>query len=202
MKLYIKNTDNNNYSEIACNYASLNIYNADTEKVLYTTCRLTGSTSLDFDLYIDSNIRSARKLNLKKNDIFEVKTTTKDTFMNNGKDLYIPDAIIKIVSQEEKLALEANGCKDYKQVYAIEFIGCKAYKTTRHSEIVDFPEGTKRRYKMSNLLRICGHNSQGKTLLFTDADLINNALHQEQNGIKPHYAWYDYKTQKPITPKG
>lgn len=55
---------------------------------------------------------------------------------------------------------------------------------------------------MSNLLRICGHNSQGKTLLFTDADLINNALHQEQNGIKPHYAWYDYKTQKPITPKG
>lgn len=143
MKLYIKNTDNNNYSEIACNYASLNIYNADTEKVLYTTCRLTGSTSLDFDLYIDSNIRSARKLNLKKNDIFEVKTTTKDTFMNNGKDLYIPDAIIKIVSQEEKLALEANGCKDYKQVYAIEFIGCKAYKTTRHSEIVDFPEGTK-----------------------------------------------------------
>lgn len=141
MKLYIKNTDNNNYSEIACNYASLNIYNADTEKVLYTTCRLTGSTSLDFDLYID-NIRSARKLNLKKNDIFEVKTT-KDTFLNNGKDLYIPDTIIKIVSQEEKLALEANGCKDYKQVYTIEFIGCKAYKTNRHSEVVDFPEGTK-----------------------------------------------------------
>jgi hypothetical protein len=55
---------------------------------------------------------------------------------------------------------------------------------------------------MSNLLRNCGHNSQGKSLLFKDADLINNALYQEQNGIKPHYAWYDYKTQKPITPKG
>lgn len=55
---------------------------------------------------------------------------------------------------------------------------------------------------MSNLLRNCGHNSQGKSLLFKDADLINNALYQEQNGIKPHYVWYDYKTQKPITPKG
>jgi hypothetical protein len=55
---------------------------------------------------------------------------------------------------------------------------------------------------MSNLLRNCGDNSQGKSLLFKDADLINNALYQEQNGIKPHYAWYDYKTQKPITPKG
>lgn len=55
---------------------------------------------------------------------------------------------------------------------------------------------------MSNLLRNCGHNSQGKSLLFKDADLINNALYQEQNGIKPHYVWYDYKTQKPITPRG
>lgn len=55
---------------------------------------------------------------------------------------------------------------------------------------------------MNNLLRNCGHNSQGKSLLFTDTELINNALHQEQNGIKPHYAWYDYKKKKPITPKG
>lgn len=141
MKLYIKNTNNNDYSEIACNYASLNIYNAETETVLFTTCRLSGTTSLDFDLYFD-NIRSARKLNLKKNDIFEIKTN-KDTFLNNGKDLYIPDTVIKIVSQKEILSSDFDGCKNYKQQYTVNFIGCKAFETTKHSEVVDFPEGTK-----------------------------------------------------------
>ena len=42
----------------------------------------------------------------------------------------------------------------------------------------------------------------GKALLFSDEEIIENALQQEKAGIKPHYAWYDYKTQEQVTRPG
>lgn len=42
-------------------------------------------------------------------------------------------------------------------------------------------------------MRYCGRQKNGKALLLTDDEIINNALEQEKSGIKPHYAFYDYK---------
>ena len=35
-------------------------------------------------------------------------------------------------------------------------------------------------------------------LVYTAEEIIENALEQEKQGIKPHYAFYDYIAQKPI----
>lgn len=51
-------------------------------------------------------------------------------------------------------------------------------------------------------MRYCGRQKNGKALLLTDDEIINNALEQEKSGIKPHYAFYDYKKHKKITPAG
>lgn len=42
----------------------------------------------------------------------------------------------------------------------------------------------------------------GKYIVVTAKEIIENALEQERTGIKPHYAWWDYKEEKPITGKG
>ena len=42
----------------------------------------------------------------------------------------------------------------------------------------------------------------GKILTATESEIINNALEQEKDGIKPHFVWWDYKNQRPITNKG
>lgn len=51
-------------------------------------------------------------------------------------------------------------------------------------------------------MRYCGRQKNGKVLLLTDDEIINNALEQEKSGIKPHYAFYDYKKHEKITPAG
>lgn len=51
-------------------------------------------------------------------------------------------------------------------------------------------------------MRYCGRQKNGKALLLTDDEIINNALEQEKSGIKPHYAFYDYKKHEKITPAG
>ena len=40
--------------------------------------------------------------------------------------------------------------------------------------------------------RFCVYKKDGSQLLLTDAEIIQNALDQEKNGVKPHYAFYDY----------
>ena len=45
-------------------------------------------------------------------------------------------------------------------------------------------------------MRYCGRQKNGKALLLTDDEIINNALEQEKSGIKPHYAFYDYKNHE------
>ena len=45
-------------------------------------------------------------------------------------------------------------------------------------------------------MRFCGHLKDGTQLLLTDDEIINNALEQEKQGIKPHYAFYDWKNKK------
>lgn len=49
-------------------------------------------------------------------------------------------------------------------------------------------------------MRYCGRQNNGKALLLTDDEIINNALEQEKSGIKPHYAFYDYKNHEKMTP--
>ena len=50
--------------------------------------------------------------------------------------------------------------------------------------------------------RFCGYKKDGTQLLLSDADIIKNALEQERNGTKPHYAFYDYKKKEVATPAG
>ena len=50
--------------------------------------------------------------------------------------------------------------------------------------------------------RTLGHRKDGSAVFATDTEIIENALQQERDGIKPHYSFYDYKNKKTITPKG
>lgn len=56
-------------------------------------------------------------------------------------------------------------------------------------------------WRLKNM-RFCGHLKDGTQLLLTDDEIINNALEQEKQGIKPHYCFYDYKEEKATTPPG
>lgn len=42
----------------------------------------------------------------------------------------------------------------------------------------------------------------GKCIVVTAKKVIENAIEQERAGIQPHYAWWDYKEEKPVTGKG
>lgn len=42
----------------------------------------------------------------------------------------------------------------------------------------------------------------GKIITATESEIINNALEQEKDGVNPHFAFYDYKNQRPIGNKG
>lgn len=42
----------------------------------------------------------------------------------------------------------------------------------------------------------------GTILTATESEIINNALQQEKSGVNPHFAFYDYKNQQPVTNKG
>ncbi len=51
-------------------------------------------------------------------------------------------------------------------------------------------------------MRFCGHLKDGSQLLLSDDEIIKNALEQEKQGVKPHYAFYDYKNHKAVAPAG
>ena len=50
--------------------------------------------------------------------------------------------------------------------------------------------------------RFCGYKKDGAQLMLSDAEIIENALEQEKDGVKPHYAFYDWKNKKAVTPAG
>ena len=50
--------------------------------------------------------------------------------------------------------------------------------------------------------RFCGYKKDGSQLILSDAEIIENALEQEKSGIKPHYAFYNYKNHEKVTPAG
>ena len=50
--------------------------------------------------------------------------------------------------------------------------------------------------------RFCGYKKDGSRLILSDAEIIENALDQEKDGVKPHYAFYDWKNKKAVTPAG
>lgn len=45
------------------------------------------------------------------------------------------------------------------------------------------------------------HTKNGN-VIYTKQELIENALKQEKEGIKPHYAFYDYKKKEAVTSAG
>lgn len=42
----------------------------------------------------------------------------------------------------------------------------------------------------------------GKNIVVSEKEIIENALEQEKQGIKPCYSFYDYKSGKKVTPPG
>lgn len=50
--------------------------------------------------------------------------------------------------------------------------------------------------------RTLGHKKDGTALFATESEIIENAMQQERDGIKPHYSFYDYKKKEPVTPAG
>ena len=50
--------------------------------------------------------------------------------------------------------------------------------------------------------RTLGHKKDGSVVFATDAEIIENAMQQERDGIKPHYSFYDYKKKEQVTPAG
>ncbi len=42
----------------------------------------------------------------------------------------------------------------------------------------------------------------GRNIVVTEKEVIENALAQEKQGIKPHYSFYDYKSCEKVTPTG
>lgn len=96
------------------NYNKLFIYNDDKD-ILYMTTR-----PYDLPVSITANIRSARKLSLNKSDCFEIKgDPDSHRLFTNGKDLYIHNSIIDVLSVTEKVALKVHGETNYKDVYTL-----------------------------------------------------------------------------------
>lgn len=116
------------------NYNNLYIY--DGETILFETCR-----PYEMNLEIEGlKIRTARKLNFTKNDIFEIKST-KETYSIsvNGKDLYIPASVISVESVTEKQFMKTNGETNYKNEYVLK-LNCDAFRWNEHIEkVTDLP---------------------------------------------------------------
>lgn len=51
------------------------------------------------------------------------------------------------------------------------------------------------------MLYIIGEKD-GRVLRATKGEIIENALKQEKEGVKPHYSFYDYKKREKVTPPG
>lgn len=46
------------------------------------------------------------------------------------------------------------------------------------------------------------YDANGKNFAFSEKEIIENALQQELEGIKPRFSWYDYKKKESTTPPG
>lgn len=42
----------------------------------------------------------------------------------------------------------------------------------------------------------------GRCVVVSEKEIIENALQQEKDGVKPHYSFYDYKNGEKVTPPG
>ena len=116
------------------NYEQINIYNAsgvifstvrggferaeiDGEKVKSYYKNLVSSVELPAE-----RIRSARKLNFDKGDVFEIAYYPKDRYtIRNGRALYIPAELVRVSPLGEFLALAHDGEKDFLTVYKLDF---------------------------------------------------------------------------------
>jgi hypothetical protein len=116
------------------NYEQINIYNASG--VIFSTVRggferaeIDGERAKSYYKNVVYNIelpaeriRSARKLNLEKGDIFDISYIPQDRYtIRNGRALYIPAELVAVRALGEFLAMEANGEKNYLTIYKFEF---------------------------------------------------------------------------------
>nr|DAH75194.1 MAG TPA: Sigma 54 modulation/S30EA ribosomal protein C terminus [Caudoviricetes sp.] len=46
------------------------------------------------------------------------------------------------------------------------------------------------------------HLNDGTTKIIRESEAIENALKQEEEGIEPHYSFFDYKTREAVTAPG
>lgn len=46
------------------------------------------------------------------------------------------------------------------------------------------------------------YDKSGKNFVFSEKEIIENALQQEREGINPRFCWYDYQKKEKITPPG
>ena len=41
-----------------------------------------------------------------------------------------------------------------------------------------------------------------ENIIISDKEVVENAISQEKDGIKPHYCFYDHKNKEKVTPAG
>lgn len=46
------------------------------------------------------------------------------------------------------------------------------------------------------------YDASGRNFVFSEKEIIKNALQQEADGITPRFCWYDYRKKEKITPPG
>ncbi|MBR3600249.1 MAG: hypothetical protein IKL53_10290 [Lachnospiraceae bacterium] len=74
----------------------------------------------DMHISIDVPLRNARKINFAKGDCFDINSDGGQyMFFRNGKDLYIPTSVLKVIKVEEKVAFKCSGETNYKNYYTI-----------------------------------------------------------------------------------
>ena len=96
------------------NYNHIYIYN-DNAQILYGTNRY-----YEQQFVLTAPIRNARKMNFSKGDCFELTTKGEIGLFRNGKDLFIHNSFIDVISVEERVSTKFNGETNYKTIYTLK----------------------------------------------------------------------------------
>lgn len=152
------------------NYSQLFIYNENGE-ILFQTER-----PYNLNLDITTDIRNARKLDLSKQDCFEIKTSLRNSYsLGNGKDLYIPNYVINVVKVEEKPMKTAHGETNYKMVYTLKNY-LNGTKIEAESDYYTRTEKTEDRLYCEKLAEIISECLRGKSVYYFEVEKMLEKL--------------------------
>lgn len=131
------------------NYEQINIYNENG--VIFSTIRggferatikdgkaqtHYNNTVYEIELPIDS-IRNARKIDLTKNDVFNISYMPKGRYdIRNGKAIYIPTKYITVENIGEYLSIETSGEKDFLTIYKFTFANPQTISEPQFERII------------------------------------------------------------------